>query len=156
MQLRTHNYTRADWLARDHGLRVLRLTAAALPAGIRPVDHYGNWLTAETVWIGTEPPATEDWRAVAFGTSVHSIHQQATPGVGEALLDIAEAILQIEHYGTRAALEAEVLRYSYGKRGCGDALDNAATDWRDWQVKAHRARVGLPAAVFERLPGLFD
>ena len=137
-------YDPAERRARDAGLAVISVCHAALPAGVPCRDHYGNYVTAETVYIGS--PGSREYNC-AYGRSVHSIHQQVLPGLAEALADIAEALQVVGTFKTRAAYEEY---YRPGCRHCGD-IDSMAVAWRDYVCTAERAKRCLPAGILQWL-----
>jgi hypothetical protein len=127
--------------AEDAGLTVISICPAALPVGIPSRDHYGNYVKAETVYIGK--PGTIE-KNCAYGRSVYPIHQIVAPGIAEGLADIAESLQNFQTFKTRAAYEDY---YRSGCRGAAD-IDSMAQAWRDYVTTAERARRCLPPDLF--------
>lgn len=141
------NYSAAEFRAREAGLTVVSVCHAALPAGVPSRDHWGNYVMAETVYVGR--PGTVE-KNCAYGRSVHSIHQGARPSVADALRDIADALRMVRTFASRADYEAY---YLPGCRHNGN-IDAMAESWRDYSNTAARARRCLPADLLEWLESL--
>lgn len=137
-------YDAAERRAREAGIRVISVCHANLPAGCGTRDGYGNYVKAQSVFLG-QPDALE--RDCAYGVCVSSIHQIATPSAADALEAIARAIQTVNAFGDRHA------HFNYFRPACRgvaelDALDRA---WWEAQGCAMRARRTLPAELLEWL-----
>jgi hypothetical protein len=117
---------------------VISVCHAALPHGVPERDHFGNYVMAQTVYLG-RPGSTE--RDCAYGRSVHSIHQAALPGMAEAMADIAEALMYTREFASCAEYE------TYFLPACRSAAEicEMPAAWRDYRCTADRARRCLPA-----------
>jgi len=134
-------YDAAERRAREAGLCVVAVTAASLPAGASSRDGYGNHVKAETVWVGYG--AGHGLASCAWGICCSSIHQQALPGLAEALRAIAESLQAFETFGSRDA------HFSYYRSCCRGAAELAAVtaSWREIEDCAQRALRVLPAEL---------
>jgi hypothetical protein len=140
-------YDAAERRARESGLALVNVCHAALPPGVPSRDHWGNYVTARTVYLGTPGTVEKD---CAYGRVVHSIHQQATPSMADALHDIADALLMVRTFADRAAYEA------YFSAGCRNSAerDAMATAWHDYSGTAQRATRCLPPELLTWLESL--
>jgi len=152
--IKLQHFTKADWLARDHGLVVLSACSASLPAGIPWHDHYGNRVTATTAYIGTADQAGTLPKGLAYGRLVHSIHQQSVP-IADVLIDIAEQFELVSAYPTRDSFESFAIDCLGFGRCPADRIDEARQQWRDAANTVDRAKRCLPAAVVLQLGELF-
>jgi hypothetical protein len=75
--------------ATDLGLTVISVCHADIPPGMPIQDHFGNYVTARTIYIGK--PGTAE-KNCAYGRSVFPIHQAVDPGIDSCLLNIWEAL----------------------------------------------------------------
>ena len=144
------NFDAAERRAREAGLCVVSVCHANLPAGCSSRDQCGNYVKAESVYLGCGPNALE--RDCAYGVCVSSIHQTVLPGAGEALHVIAKAIQTVDTFGDRHA------HFDYFRPSCRgpaelDALDRA---WREAEDCARRARHILPAELIAWLATTCD
>jgi hypothetical protein len=133
-------YDAAERRARQAGIQVVSACHASLPPGTPCRDGHGNYVTAETIYVGIPGTAEKD---CAYGRCIHSIHDVSSPSVSSALHDIAEALLVLRTFADRAAYEA------YYRAGCRTAADHdsMAVAWRDYSNTAHRAIRCLPAEL---------
>ena len=146
-------FTKAEWIARDHGLTVLSACPTTIPAGIPWHDHYGNRVTATTAYVGTADQAGALPKSLAYGRLIHSIHQQSVP-VSDVLIDIAEQLEMMRAFPTRRELETYTVdRVGFG-RCPADTIEAAVTDWHNAQAVATRAKACLPGSVIEALEAL--
>jgi len=152
--IKLQHFTKADWLARDHGLVVLSACPAFLPAGLPCSDHYGNRVTATTAYIGKADQAGTLPKGLAYGRLVHSIHQQSVP-VADVLIDIAEQFELLSAYPTRESFENFVIDCLGFGRCPAERIDEARQQWRDASNTVARAKRCLPQAVVSQLDGLF-
>lgn len=134
------------------GLSVVSVCHASLPPGVPCRDHWDNYVTAETVYIGA--PGTPE-KLCAYGRSVHSIHQQATPGLAEALRDICDALAVMDSFTSRAEYVDYYLGPNVG-RCPAHQIDQMAQAWRDYQCTAHRAVRCLPPELVAWLRSLYQ
>jgi len=153
--IKLQHFTKADWLARDHGLVVLSACAASLPAGIPLRDHYGNRVTATTAYIGTADQAGTLPKGLAYGRLIRSIHNQASPQAGDVLLHIAEQFELLSAYPTRESFEHFAIDCLGFGRCPADRIDEARQQWRDASNTVERAKRCLPEPVVSQLGELF-
>jgi hypothetical protein len=141
-------YSAADYRARQLGLSVLGYHYAALPAGCSTRDHYGNYVQALQVWIGSADLGRDGIgsAAAAYGTVVQSIHTLATPDLGTVLAIIRRALLTVREFPTEADYVAAMLPYAAG----ADPV-TVASAWVREADCAGRAQQTLPADLIEWL-----
>jgi len=138
-------YSAAEYKARQAGLTVLSCHYTPLPYGIPPIDHYGNRVQAQRVWIGAKGrESIGSWEA-AYADTVQSIHCLATPDLGTVLANIRRALLTADQYKTRADYVEAMQPYW---RGDPDILGNS---WACEVDCAARAKHALPADLVDWL-----
>ena len=133
--------------ATELGLTVVSVCHASLPDGLPCRDHYGNYLTARTVYIG-EPGTIE--KDCTYGRSVFPIHQTVEPGVDSCLFDVWEALHTIKKYSSCETYLESVAPYVSGPI----QLEQARSHWFDRKSVADRARRCLPAELMAWLMNL--
>jgi hypothetical protein len=153
--IKLQTFTKAEWIARDHGLTVLIACPTPVPHGVPLRDHWGNYVTATTGYIGTADQAGTLPKHLAYGRLVHSISQQTCP-VSDVLIDIAEQLEMVRSFPTRKALEDYTIdRVGFG-RCSKETLDEAINDWHNAKAVADRAKACLPGTVIDALDSLLD
>ena len=152
---KTHHYTKAEKIVRDHKLKIHSTCHASLPEGVPYRDHYGNYVTARTVYIST--PETKDLpeKNQAYGRQVASIHDNRSSDLVDALLDIAENIVWVNKFKTGENYE-RYMTHDYRECYRGVSLDRYRRMWRDHLNTAQRAKKTLPAGLIKELEALLD
>lgn len=136
-------YDAAERRAREAGIAVVSICHASIPKGVPSRDHFGNYVMAETVYIG-RPGDKEKY--CAYSCCVHSIHQRVEPSVADCLAGIAEALLYVNTFENR---ESYLDYYYFSLPGAARPyrIDDVINVWHDHVAVAMRARRYLPADV---------
>jgi hypothetical protein len=141
-------YDAARRIAADHGLTVISVCHASLPPGTPAKDHYGNYVSAFTVYIG-KPGTIEKNCAYARCFKPHT--QLVDPGISEALSAIADHLAYWDKFGSRADYEAY---YNSPNRLPEYQQQQLRDAWCDHASTAQRAIACLPAELVAWLRGL--
>ena len=151
--IKLHHYTTAEHIARDHGLEVIQACPTSIPAGVPSRDHYGNYVTALSVYIGTAEQRDQLPKNHAYGLLVQSIHDNSCSIAG-VLIDIAEKLQFDAVFSDRQEFEDYMLR--------GDInapvgyLDQLRCEYRDFKNTAARAKKCLAPEVITKLERLLE
>jgi hypothetical protein len=143
-------YDAARWQAEKHGLTVISVCHASLPPGTPSRDHYGNYVSALTVYIG-KPGTVEKNCAYARCFKPHT--QLVDPGISEALSAIAYHLAYFDSFANRAEYEA----YYNSPHKLPEYQQQQLRDaWHDHSSTAQRAIACLPAELIAWLRSLRD
>ena len=152
--IKLHHYTAAEWIARDHGLEVLQACPVSIPAGVPHRDHYGNYVTALSVYIGTAEQRDQLPKNHAYGLLIQSIHDNSCSIAG-ALIDIAEKLVFDAEFSDRQAFEDYMLRGDINRAPVG-YRDQLRCKYRDFKNTAARAKKCLAPEVITKLEKLLE
>lgn len=145
------NYTAAERLARDNNLVVVSYCSANLPPGIPPKDGLGNYIKAESVYIGSPGAASINCaNALLFAT----IHQTCTPSAASALRCIGESMATLEAYPTFDSYLEVCRSYSPGWIDYNNRLTEARDQYERAVATVARAKRTLPQTVIDAIPNL--
>ena len=152
--IKLHHYTAAEWIARDHGLEVFQACPVSIPAGVPHRDHYGNYVTAFSVYIGTTDQRDQLPKNHAYRLLVQSIHDNSCSVAG-VLIDIAEKMQLDAEFSDRQAFEDYMLRDDINRAPVG-YRDQLRDQYRDFKNTAARARACLAPEVITKLETLLN
>lgn len=143
-------YDAARWQAEKHGLAVISICHADLPPGTPSRDHYGNYVSAFTVYIG-KPGAVPYNCAYARCFKPHT--QLVDPGISEALSAIANHLAYFDSFADRA----EYIEYFNSPHRLPEYQQQQLRDaWCDHSSTAQRAIRCLPPELILWLRSLRD
>ena len=162
VMIKLHHYTTAEWIARDHGLEVIQACPVSIPDGVpnrrltwqQNRDHYGNYLTALSVYIGTAEQRDQLPKNHAYGLLVQSIHDNSCSIAG-VLIDIAEKLQLDAEFSDRQAFEDYMLRGDMNRAPIG-YRDQLRCEYRDFKNTAARAKKCLTPEVITKLEKLLS
>ena len=152
--IKLHHYTKAEHIARDHGLEVIQACPTSIPAGVPSRDHYGNYVTALSVYIGTAEQRDQLPKNHAYGLLVQSIHDNSCSIAG-VLIDIAEKLQFDAEFSNRQEFEDYMVGRDINRTPVG-YYDQLRCEYRDFKNTAARARRCLAPEVITKLESLLE
>ena len=152
--IKLHHYTRAERIAHDHGLEVITACPTSIPSGVPNRDHYGNYVTALSVYIGTSEQRDQLPKNQAYGLLIQSIHDHSCSIAG-VLIDIAEKLVSDSEFSDRQTFEDYMIGDDINRAPVG-YREQLRCEYRDFKNTAARARACLSPEVIAKLETLLN
>ena len=152
--IKLHHHTAAERIARDHGLEILSSCYASIPAGIPHQDHYGNYVKAISVYIGTNNQRDQLPKNHAYGLVIQPSHDHSC-SIASVLIDIAEKLVFDSEFSDRQSFEDYMIGNDINRAPVG-YREQLRDEYRDFKNTAARAKACLAPEVIAKLETLLN